>query len=52
MGHEKAVDRAVKDNHFDLLVAFDCGDGLVELWNSVRAKDVKRRMINRYAPAR
>ena len=50
MSEKEAFDRAVKDDHFDLLVSFDRGDGLVELRNRVRAKDVERRMINRYAP--
>ena len=50
MSQKETFDRTVKDDHFDLLVTFDRGNGLVELWNSVRAKDVKRRMINRYTP--
>ena len=50
MSHEKAVDGAVKDDYFEFLVSFDRGDGLVELRNRVRAKDVERRMINRYLP--
>lgn len=50
MTQKETFDRTVKDDHFDLLVTFDRGNGLVELWNSVRAKDVKRRMINRYTP--
>jgi hypothetical protein len=50
VSQKETFDRTVKDDHFDLLVTFDRGNGLVELWNSVRAKDVKRRMINRYTP--
>ena len=50
MSQEKPFDRAIEDDHFDVLVSFDRGDDLAEVWNGVRAKDVKRRVINRYAP--
>jgi len=50
MSEKEAFDRTVKDDDFDLLVSFDRGDDFVELWNCVRAKDVQRRAINRYAP--
>jgi len=50
MGHEKAVDGAVEDDYFEFLVSFDRGDGFVELRNCGRAKDVERRMIDRYLP--
>lgn len=50
MSQKKSLNGAVEDDHFNLLVSFDRGNGLVELGNSVRAKDVKRGMINRYPP--
>ena len=50
MSQKKSLNRAVEDDHFNLLVRFDRGNGLVELGNSVRAKDVKRWTINRYTP--
>src|SRR5260370_16283641 len=52
MTEKKTWNRAVKNDHFDLLVGFNCRDDLVELWNRVRAKDVEPRMINRHAPIR
>ena len=50
MSEKEAFDRTVKDDHFNLLVSFDRGNGFVELRNRVRAKDVKRGTINRYTP--
>ena len=47
MSHEKPVDRAVEDDNLEFLVGFHCCNRLVELWNSVRAKDVERLVINR-----
>ena len=47
MSQKEPWNRAVKDDHFDMLVSFQCGDGLVELWNRVRTKDVERRVIDR-----
>jgi hypothetical protein len=52
MGQKKTFNRAVKDNHFDMPVSFHRGDGFVELWNGVRAKDVERRVIDRHSPIR
>src|SRR5437867_2646389 len=50
MSEKEAFDRTVKDDDFDLLVSFDRGNGVVELRNRVRPKDVKRGTINRYTP--
>jgi hypothetical protein len=50
MSEKEAFDRTVKDDNFDLLVSFDRGNGVVELRNRVRSKDVKRGAINRYPP--
>src|SRR5438552_19134234 len=52
MSEKKTWNRAVKDNHFDLLVTFQRCDDFVELRNCVRAKNVEGRVINRYAPIR
>ena len=45
-----AAPRAVKDDHFDVLVSFNRCDDFVELRNRCRAEDVERRMIKRYSP--
>jgi len=50
MSQKEPLNRAVKDDHFDVLVSFQRGDDFVELRKSFRAKDVERRMIKRYAP--
>ena len=50
MSQEKPLDRAIKDDDFDVLVSFQRCDDFVELGNCVRAKDVERRMIDRHAP--
>jgi len=50
VSQKKSWHRAVKYDHSNLLVSFDRGDYFVELWNSVRAKDVQRRTINCYPP--
>ena len=52
MSQKEPRNRAVKDDHFDVLVVFHRCDSLVELWNSVRAEDIEGRVINRYAPVR
>src|SRR5215469_18845431 len=52
MSQKEPWNRAVKNHHFDMLVSFHRSDDLVELWNGVRAKDVKRRMIDRDSPIR
>ncbi len=52
MSQKKPLNRAVKNDHFDMLVSFQRCDDLVELRNSVRAKDVEGRVINRHAPIR
>ena len=52
MSEKKTWNRAVKDDHFDLLVTFQRCDDFVELRNCVRAKNVEGRVINRYAPIR
>jgi len=33
MSKKEPWNRAVEDNHLDLVVSFNRGDGLVELWN-------------------
>ena len=50
MSQKKTFNRAVKDDHFDVLVSLDRRDSLVELWNSVRTKDIQRRVIDRNPP--
>ena len=52
MREKKPLNRAVKNDHFDLLVSFQSCDDFVELRNCVRAKNVEGRVINRYAPIR
>jgi len=52
MSQKEPFDRAVKDDHFDVLVSFQRCDDFVELRNSFRAKDVERRVIKRRAPIR
>ncbi len=50
MSQKESFDRAVKDDHFDVLVSFNRCDDFVELRNRFRTKDVERRMIKRYSP--
>ena len=50
MRQEEAFDGAVEDDHFYVFVGFECGDDLIQLRNGLRAKDIERRMINRYSP--
>ena len=50
MSHEESFNRAVKDDHFDVLVSFNRCDDFVELRNRCRTEDVEWRMIKRYSP--
>ena len=50
MSEKKPLNRAVKDDHFDVLVSFKRCDDFVELRNRCRTEDVERRMIKRYSP--
>ena len=50
MSEKEAFNRAVKDDHFDVLVSFNRCDDFVELRNRIGAKDVERWMINGYPP--
>src|SRR5712691_10972502 len=50
MSHEESFNRAVKDDHFDVLVSFNRCDDFVELRNRCRTEDVQRWMIKRYSP--
>jgi len=47
---KEAFDGAVKDDHFDILVGFERCDDLIQLRNGLWAKDIERRMIDRYSP--
>src|SRR5262249_55742912 len=50
MSQKKPFNRAVKDDHFDLLVTFERCDDFVELRNAFRTKDVEGRMIEGHTP--
>src|SRR6266566_8744073 len=50
MSHKESFNRAVKDDHFDVLVSFNRCDDFVELRNRSGTEDVERRMIKRYSP--
>src|SRR6266700_6049897 len=50
MSHKESFNRAVKDDHFDVLVSFNRRDDFVELRNRSGTEDVERRMIKRYSP--
>ena len=50
MRKKKPGNHTFKDDDLHVIVSFHRGDGLVELWNGVRAKDIYGRVINRYAP--
>ncbi len=50
MRDEEPFDRAIEDNDFQIFVAFDCRDDLLQLRNRLRAENVERRMIERDAP--
>src|SRR2546426_10786493 len=52
MSEKKPLNRAVKDDHFDVRVSFQRCDDFVELRNSVWAKDVEWRGIECHAPIR
>src|SRR5712691_3926640 len=52
VSHEEPLDRAVEDDHFEVLVGFQRRDDFVELRNGFRAEDVEGRMIERDAPVR
>src|SRR6266481_8153286 len=50
MSHKESFNRAIKDDHLDVLVSFNRCDDFVELRNRCRTEDVERRMIKRYSP--
>ena len=50
MRQKEPFNRAVKDDHVDVLVSFERCDDLIELRNGFRTEDVERRMIKRYSP--
>jgi hypothetical protein len=50
MRQEEALDRAVENNNVYMLIGFERRDDLVQLRNSVRTKDIQRRVIKRHAP--
>src|SRR5437867_10649423 len=52
MSEKKPLNRAVKDDHFDVRVSFQRCDDFIELRNSVWAKDVEWRVIECHAPIR
>src|SRR2546426_643722 len=52
MSEKKPLNRAVKDDHFDVRVSFQRCDDFIELRNSVWAKDVEWRGSGSRAPKR
>src|SRR5207245_5591937 len=52
MSEKKPLNRAVKDDHFDVRVSFQRCDDFIELQNCVWAKDVEWRVIECHAPIR
>src|SRR5712691_7741389 len=52
MSEKTPLNRAVKDDHFDVRVSFQRCDDFVELRNSVWAKDVEWRVIECHTPIR
>ena len=50
MSQEETVDSAIKHDHLQHRLGFECGDNFVQFRKSFRAEDVERRMIERHAP--
>src|SRR6266403_1675417 len=50
MNQKKTFNGAVKDNHLNALVSFNCRDDLVHLRKHFGAEDVERRMVKRDSP--
>src|SRR6266403_3681368 len=50
MNQKEPFNGAVKDNHLNALVSFNCRDDLVHLRKHFGAEDVERRMVKRDSP--
>src|SRR5271155_1386594 len=50
MSQEETVDSAIKHDHLQCRLGFECGDNFVQFRKSFRAEDVERRMIERHSP--
>src|SRR6266478_204422 len=50
MNQKETFDGAVKDNHLDSVVSFDCRDDLVHLRKHFGAEDVEGRVVKRDSP--
>src|SRR5438445_13029041 len=50
MNQKETFDGAVKDNHLNSVVSFDCRDDLVHLRKHFGAEDVERWVVKRDSP--
>src|SRR6266568_9501514 len=50
MCQKEPLHRAVKDDHFDVLVSFERCDDLIQLRNGLRTKDIQGRVVKRNPP--
>src|SRR5712692_6261894 len=50
MNQKEPFNGAVKDNHLNSLVSFDCRDDLIHLRKHLRTEDVERRVVKRDSP--